>query len=420
MASEIIPFVPGQMPDHVKKFLDAGNSNIVERQTVNSLNYGGKQFSVTIGGKKTNMMKRGDSGELEPISILPIIILGYNPRRGRSFYIKGYDETKPTAPDCFSDDGVAPSSSSKLKQSDKCKGCPQSIKGSKVSADGTQAAVACSEHRMLAVVPAKKMDMPPLRLRIAITSDWDTRSPQEEAQGWYSFSKFTDFLTNIGVSHTAAVVTLVKMDPNSKFAKLFFKVQGYIGDQETLDFLAKLAKSDPVNELLNGTYGPNSDSGETKEGGGEPVGATKPDAPKSGLGGAATEPDNTAAKAAVAAAAAQQAAKAAAQQAAKIAAAKAAETAKLAAEEAARLAAAAEAEANAGDGEMVLDGDVILPGDDEPKAEAAKPTQAEDTAKVAAAAAAKAAKPKADKPGAAAAATAPPSSNVQDLLQDWG
>lgn len=414
MATEIIPFVPGQMPAHVKAFLDAGNGNIVERATINSLNYGGKQFSVTINGKKTNMMKKGDSGELEPISILPIVILGYNPRRGRSFYIKGYDEKKPTAPDCFSDDGVKPSDSSKLKQNPVCKGCPKSIKGSKVSEDGTQAAVACGEHRMLACVPAKKMDMVPLRLRIAITSDWDTRSPQEEAQGWYSFSKYTDFLTNIGVSHTAAVVTLVKMDPNSKYAKLFFKVQGYIGDQETLDFLAALAKSDPVNELLNGTYGPNSDSGPTEEGGGEPVGASKPaDPPKE---------DNTAAKAAVAAAAAQVAAKAAAQQAAKAAAAKAAEAAKAAAEEAARLAAEAAKAAEGGD-EMILDGDVILPGDDAPKADAAKATQtsAADTAKAAAAdAAAKAAKPKADKPGAAAAATAPPSSNVQDLLQDWG
>lgn len=399
MATEIIPFVAGQMPEHVKKFLDAGNSNITERATVNSLNYGGKQFSITIGGKKTNMMKKGDSGELEPISILPIVILGYNPRRGRAYYIKGYDEAKPAAPDCFSEDGVAPSDNSKLKQNPVCKGCPKSIKGSKVSEDGTQAAVACGEHRMLAVVPSKKMGMAPLRLKIAITSDWDTRSPQEEAQGWYSYSKYTDFLTNIGVSHTAAVVTLIKMDPNSKYAKLFFKVQGYIGDQETLDFLANLSKSDAVNDLLNGSYGPNSDSGKSSEGGGEPPGAAKPEPPKE---------DNTAAKAAVAAAAAQIAAKAAAQQAAKAAAAKAAEAAKVAAEEAARLAAAAE-----GGEELILDGDVILPGTEAPKADAAKATQAAKITETT--------KPKSDKPGNAVAATTPPSSgNIQDLLGDWG
>lgn len=404
MATEIIPFVAGQMPAHIKAFVET-NSNIVERQTVNSLNYGGKQFSITIGGKKTNMMRKGESGELEPISILPIVILGYNPRRGRNFYIKGYDEKKPTAPDCFSEDGVTPSTDAKLKQHATCKGCPKSIKGSKVSEDGTDAAVACGEHRMLACVPSKKMDMTPLRLKIAITSDWDTRSPQEEAQGWYSFSKYTDFLNNIGVSHTAAVVTLVKMDPNSKYAKLFFKVQGYIGDQETLDFLAALSKSDKVNDLLNGSFGPNSDSGKTEEGGGEPPGATKPE----------TKPEPPKEDPAKAAAeAARLAARAQAQQAAKAAAVKAAEAAKVAADEAAKLAKAAEAEADAGDN-MILDGDVILPGDAEPKAEAAKPTQAATTTT-----APKADKPKADKPGATAAATTPPSGNVADLLQDWG
>jgi hypothetical protein len=388
------------MPAHIKTFVE-NNRNIVERQTVNSLNYGGKQFSITLGGKKTNMMRRGESGELEPISILPIIILGYNPQRGRTYYIKGYDEKKPTAPDCFSDDGITPSPNAKLKQAEKCKGCPMSIKGSKISADGTQASVACSEHRQLAVVPAKKMDMEPLRLRIAITSDWDTRSPQEEAEGWYSFSKYTDFLTNVNVLHTAAVVTLVKMDPNSKYAKLFFKAQSYIGDQETLDFLAALSKSDKVTSLLDGSYGPNSDSGKAEESIDPPAQAkpeTKPEPPKE-------DP----AKAAAAKAAAN--AKVAAQEAAKVAAAKAAEAAQAAAQEAERLAAAA-----AQDDEMILDGDVILPGDTAPAAEAAKPTQAAEAAE-----AVKATKPKADKPGAAKAATTPPpSGNVADLLQDWG
>lgn len=265
-------FNPGALPAHVGNFFGDQGSNIQDRQTVPSLSYEGKIWAISLDGNKTKLMRRNEDGDEEPVSVMRVVVLDYAKRRGRQYYQGNYDPNNVTSPICWSDDGVAPDDSlpapgtpveagKPVKQALKCDGCPMSVKGSKV-VDG-QPKVACSQHRMLAVVPAHKLDFEPLRLKIAITSDWDSQSPEAEAQGWHSFSKYTDFLKSRGVQHTAALVTKMKFDPNAQYPKLFFSGDRWLSETE-LATVAPLTKDEKVQKLLAGTFTPNGVDGVEK------------------------------------------------------------------------------------------------------------------------------------------------------------
>lgn len=257
-------FDPGALPAHIGSFFGDTGSNIQDRQTVPSLSYEGKVWAISIDGNKTKLMRRNSDGDEEPVSTMRVVVLDYAKRRGRQYYPGNYDPNNVSPPVCWSDDGIAPDDSlpppgtpveagAPVKQSLKCETCPMSVKGSKI-VDG-QPKVACSQHRMLAVVPAHKLDFEPLRLKIAITSDWDSQSPEQTAQGWHAFSKYTDFLKSRGVQHTAALVTKIKFDQNTAYPKLFFAADRWLTEQE-LAQIAPVTKDEKVQKLLAGTFTP--------------------------------------------------------------------------------------------------------------------------------------------------------------------
>jgi hypothetical protein len=254
------------MPAHVANFFDESGSNIQGRFTVPSLSPQGKVWTVSVNGEKTKLMKNQD-GDQVPVNVMRVVILDYNQRRGRAFYEGAYDPDKESAPICWSDDGITPDATvpdetKSTKTSFKCDTCPQAAKGSKVTEQG-KAIAACSQHRMLAVVPANKLDFEPLRLKIAITSDWDAQSKDAEAQGWFAFSNYTDYLKTKGVQHSAAVVTKMKFDANAAFPKIFFAAERWLEPAE-LAQVGPLTKSDEVKKLLAGTYTPAGPDGVNK------------------------------------------------------------------------------------------------------------------------------------------------------------
>jgi hypothetical protein len=124
---------------------------------------------------------------------------------------------------------VEPGSSRKISAT--CANCPMAVKGSKVIPGTNKAVTACSQHRMLALVPDPALglkDIPPLRLKIAMTSDWDKQSPDQEQQGWFAFSNYVDWLVARNVKHTAALVTKMKFDPEAAYPKIFFSAERYL------------------------------------------------------------------------------------------------------------------------------------------------------------------------------------------------
>lgn len=261
--NDLTTFDPKQgLPAHIAGFFEQ-ESNIQDRQTVPSLSYEGKTWTIALDGNKTKLIKRNADGDEEPVSVMKVVVLDYAKRRGRAFYEGEYDPNKIGSPVCWSDDGIEPDASSPKLQSKKCETCPQAVKGSKITQQG-KAVQACGQHRMLAVVPANKLDFTPLRLKIAITSDFDKQSPEAEQQGWFAFSNYTDHLKSRGVQHTAALVTKIKFDANAPYPKLFFAADRWL-DESELKTVVPLTKDEGVAKLLGGTWTPAGVDGVRKD-----------------------------------------------------------------------------------------------------------------------------------------------------------
>lgn len=268
-----------QLPADVASFFDEG-TNLAPRETVPSLSYEGKTWTISLNGEKTKLMRKNADGDEEALPIMRVIVLDYNQRRGRALYEGAYDPAKPQMPVCWSDDGVAPSQHCKNKKSATCSTCPLSVKGSKVTEQG-KSVTACSEHRMIVVIPANRLDFEPLRLKLAITSDYDGQSPDKEAQGWFAFKNYTDMLRKKQVKHTAMLVTKMKMDPDAQYPKVLFSADKWL-EPDQLAEIPAIVKDERVKKLLDGSWTPDGVDGKPVEQIAEqaPVEKPKPAAPK--------------------------------------------------------------------------------------------------------------------------------------------
>lgn len=233
------------LPAYLAEALGDLGTNIPDRQTVPSLSYEGKTWTVVKDGNKTKLQTKNADGDLVPVPVMRAVILNFNANRGRAYYPGTYNPSQTAQPDCWSADGKTPDESCNKKQHATCNGCPMSVKGSKVQ-DGKEM-VACSSHRMIAVAPP---DFDPLigvlRLKIAVTSDYDKEIVEH---GWFAFRQYVDFLKSRGVTHTALVVTKIKFDPNTAYPKLLFALDRVLTPTEIAK--VKQALADPqVSDLL--------------------------------------------------------------------------------------------------------------------------------------------------------------------------
>lgn len=252
-------FDPGKLPAHLQDM--AEESNIAPKLTVPSLSYEGKTWTVIKDGEKKKLTRRNEDGDVEPITTFQGVILGYAEKRGRAYYEGAYDPNKISTPTCWSHDGVLPDDSVAEPVHPKCDGCPMAAKGSRQTDQG-KATVACSQHRMLAVVPAAKLDFQPLRMKLAITSDWDKEGSEP---GWYAFQQYLDQFRAKKVPHTAMVVTKFRFDPNVAFPKVMFQPARWLTKEE-LEIVKPIVKSDEVKALLSGTWSPNGGDGTKTKG----------------------------------------------------------------------------------------------------------------------------------------------------------
>jgi len=238
------------VPAHIAAFLGTVEENIVERPRTPTLNYAGKKWTVILpDGSKNTLTRKTDDGDVEPVQVLRVVIADYCKSRGRTYYAGSYDPEKAGAPDCWSEDGVAPDASVQAPQHGNCAQCPMSAKGSRINDNG-KAVKACSEHRHIAVIPAiGNMAIGPLRLKLAITSLFDKQSPDLEAQGWRAFENYLDFLRGNGVKHTGAILTKIKFDPNTDYPKVIFSADRWLEEDE-MDRVQSFMSSGKVSEVL--------------------------------------------------------------------------------------------------------------------------------------------------------------------------
>lgn len=260
MAKNAVTIFDGKqavIPDYLQNTL-GNEKNIVDRVSVPSLSYGGKVWTIHKDGEKTKIMKVNEEGDEVAVPLIRVVVLDYAKRRGRAYYEGAYDPDKQTAPLCWSEDGVKPHPSIAEPQHTSCEGCQWSVKGSKQTDNG-RSVTACSQHRMIVVAPLAKLDMP-LRMKIAITSDWDKQNEEAAKQNWFAFNNYTDAMRARNIQHTAMVVTKMKFDINVDYPKVLFGPDRYITEEEA-EIVQPLIKSDEVKNLLSNTWTPAGSDG---------------------------------------------------------------------------------------------------------------------------------------------------------------
>lgn len=115
----------------------------------------GSNQPPTISRKANRFTLIGANGEphkaIPPSLTLDVVIVGGNANASKMFFEGDYVEGEATAPTCFSDNGVAPSTSAAKPQSETCANCPQNVWGSKISNMGSKIQ-ACSTLKKVAVI----------------------------------------------------------------------------------------------------------------------------------------------------------------------------------------------------------------------------------------------------------------------------
>lgn len=80
------------------------------------------------------------------------VIIGSNPKKSRVFYASKYDPDNPGPPDCYSDNGLAPSSNASAPQARTCAECEWGKWGSDTSQLTGKKTKACDEKKKIAIM----------------------------------------------------------------------------------------------------------------------------------------------------------------------------------------------------------------------------------------------------------------------------
>ena len=80
------------------------------------------------------------------------------------------------------------------------------------------------------VIPAKTptaYSIPPLSLKLSISSIWDKQDEESSAAGWYGWSNYTDLLRANDCAFTGALVTRMRF-ANTEYPKIQFARGGFL------------------------------------------------------------------------------------------------------------------------------------------------------------------------------------------------
>jgi hypothetical protein len=91
-----------------------------------------------------------------------VIFVDANPNLSHTYYAGKYDPgaTEFSPPDCFSDNGIAPSDQATTPQSATCQACPHAVWGSAISERGSQTKACRDAKKVALLIPASGSEIP--------------------------------------------------------------------------------------------------------------------------------------------------------------------------------------------------------------------------------------------------------------------
>ena len=195
---------------------------------------GGTSFPrISIKGARFRIVEDGAETVLDTTT-LEVVIVGANPRLSKTYYAAEWSkDAEPTAPDCFSLDGIKPHPDSEAPQNDVCAGCPHNAWGSKIAPNGQQLK-ACSDQKRLAIVAAEDPEGPVYLLQVTPAA----------LKGLNAYHKE---LATRGIP-AEIVKTKITFDTDASFPKLKFGFGGFL-DEDTYAAVEGLFGAENVMEI---------------------------------------------------------------------------------------------------------------------------------------------------------------------------
>lgn len=220
------------VPAHLANYV--GKPSALAQALSGGLATGGESYPrIGIKGGRFRIHE-GDTETVLDSTTIDVVIVGSNPRLSKTWYAKAWDkDSEPTAPDCFSLDGVSPDPQSTSPQSDLCASCPQNAWGSKVTPTGQQIK-ACADKKRLAVVSVDDSTGPVYLLEVTPAALKGLNQYQKE-------------LVMRGIA-PEIVTTKVSFDTDASFPKLKFGFGGF-NSADVQEAVNPLFGADSIKEI---------------------------------------------------------------------------------------------------------------------------------------------------------------------------
>lgn len=204
---------------------------------------GGGRNRIGLKGSRFRLIEAGDEVAVKDENHLDVVVVTANPHISRMFYKGVYDPAVKTAPTCFSPDGVTPHASVQEKQSEKCNGCRQNVKGSRVTDSGAKTRACSFSKRLVVALDGDDTEtMYQLDLKsMSIFGDGVS------AKGLYTLAGYNKLLHNKGI-RVEAVVTRLSFDTTISVPKVYFTPVRFLEEAEFKDIM-KLSKSPEAREM---------------------------------------------------------------------------------------------------------------------------------------------------------------------------
>lgn len=212
------------------------------------IHFKGKVWSLSRSGERESFLdENGDAKQS-----IEVVIVKAAPNLAKSWYAKKFTDGEDAgAPDCYSNNGVAPAPDSKSAQCKTCAACKHNQFGSAVSTDGTSAkGKACQDVKRLAVVPVGTVTDPML-LRVPPASLKNLR-------------EFATALAKRNVPYQAVKVR-IGFDTEAASPKLTFRPTGAITEQDAYQ-IAELMKDEIIMQITGEAAGAVAAPDEFEEG----------------------------------------------------------------------------------------------------------------------------------------------------------
>lgn len=279
MSGQLIPFAQaGGLPAHIAAAFGDDEGNTAGRVSIDQLSYRGKVWRLVLKGQEVALTNTDpDTGEINPVQTVRLVVLDFNKQRSRSYYPGEYVDGQNAVPECSSTDGVTPDNGVKKQQSTTCATCQWSVKGSKMTASG-KPTTACAPFKRVAVVPAQKIGThAPLLLKLAQTSVWDKDADGKD--GWYAWDQYIDMLRARGAKHSCMVETRARFDINVPYPKLLFSASRWLDAAEIVAAKGRLANEEDMATIATILEGRGNDGVSGQPPAGQAVAPTNPPAP---------------------------------------------------------------------------------------------------------------------------------------------